>query len=352
MMRYNLAFCGFVLVISILFAINCKQCSPTNGEPPPEQPAKLYVANSGDGTVSVIDVSQNVVTKTIPVGQKPVAIAVSSEWKCAYVANFLSKSISVIDTETDVVKTTIALPGHPVYIVAGSDSMAYLIVDQDTTITNDAYIGGLRHAQAVFADSLYFPGACSCLRSLAYSQSGLLYTAANMDIVCDHGGGSRPFTVNTQTEKIISHNTFGSSRIHKLSPDEKFLYIVGDNFWGEEELIYTFDTETRSLILDRQDIEVESSLTMITLSPDGQEAYIGDATTNHIPVLNLSSPFTITDSLAVNSPAYDMVVTADGKFIYASHPIGNQVSVINIKTKQVEKEIAVGFLPKAMALRP
>ncbi|MFQ5454278.1 MAG: YncE family protein [Candidatus Zixiibacteriota bacterium] len=94
---------------------------------------------------------------------------------------------------------------------------------------------------------------------------------------------------------------------------------------------------------------MNSSLTTMALSPNGQNAYLGDAAANQIDVLDLSQ-FIIEDSIMVNSPVYDMVVTKDEQFIYASHPAANQVSVVDINTKQVKKEIAIGLMPKTMAL--
>ena len=170
-----------------------------NGDP--KFSVKLYVANSGDGTVSVIDVSENEVTKTIQVGSKPIAIAVSSEWKSVYVANFLSKSISVIDTDSDVVKTTITLPGNPVHLVAGSDSMAYVIVDRDTTNFGDEYIAEIKQYANVFVDSLYIGSTCNQLKYLAYARSGFLYGAGSIYNTCFIGGGGNdsPLIVNTKT---------------------------------------------------------------------------------------------------------------------------------------------------------
>ncbi len=47
----------------------------------------VYVANDGDGTVSVIDVATNSVTATIPVGSGPYAVAADPAAAAVYVAN-------------------------------------------------------------------------------------------------------------------------------------------------------------------------------------------------------------------------------------------------------------------------
>ncbi|MFQ5454277.1 MAG: YncE family protein [Candidatus Zixiibacteriota bacterium] len=198
---------------TLLLITGCKHPGPIDNTEI-SSPVKLYVANSGDGTISVIDVSENEVTKTIPVGLKPAAIAVSTERKRAYVANFMSKSVSVIDTETDAVRNTISLPGHPVHLVAG-DSMVYVIVDHDTTIGNDAYIAGVTLDEEVFVDSLYRDSRCNSMQHLAYSSTGFLYGASLIILTCDPPL-PRPFTVNTKTGHVLNGNSL-SSRIIKLS---------------------------------------------------------------------------------------------------------------------------------------
>lgn len=71
---------------------------------------KLYVANSGTNTVSVVDRATSTVTKTIPVGVYPHGVAASPDGRHVYVADTGpdtgsggSRDISVIDTGSDTV---------------------------------------------------------------------------------------------------------------------------------------------------------------------------------------------------------------------------------------------------------
>ncbi|MFZ0631404.1 MAG: YncE family protein [Acidobacteriaceae bacterium] len=64
-------------------------------------PAKdeVYVANAGSGTVSVLSAAENRVTSTIGVDREPVSIDVDEDGRRAYVANAGSNNVSVIDLE-------------------------------------------------------------------------------------------------------------------------------------------------------------------------------------------------------------------------------------------------------------
>jgi YVTN family beta-propeller protein len=63
----------------------------------PSQAQKAYITNSGSGTVSVIDTTNNtVVGGPIAVGTTPAGSAVTPDGSKVYVTNFGSKNVSVI----------------------------------------------------------------------------------------------------------------------------------------------------------------------------------------------------------------------------------------------------------------
>src|SRR5688500_8229884 len=71
-----------------------------------------YVPNSFSNDVSVIDAATNTVVKTVPVGSRPLGVAVAIDDTRVYVTNFGSASVSVIDTERYTV-TTISVGDGP-----------------------------------------------------------------------------------------------------------------------------------------------------------------------------------------------------------------------------------------------
>lgn len=75
---------------------------------------KVYVANSGDNSVSVIDAASNTVSKNnVPVGgKKPYGIAVNPKKPRLYVTNYDDNSVAVIDTGNDSFLTLVNLNGY------------------------------------------------------------------------------------------------------------------------------------------------------------------------------------------------------------------------------------------------
>jgi YVTN family beta-propeller protein len=77
---------------------------------------KIYVANNSDNTVSVIDGATNAIVATVAVGTSPVGVAVDQNYLVAYVTNGGSASVSRIDGTTNTVTATITVgtnPGFP-----------------------------------------------------------------------------------------------------------------------------------------------------------------------------------------------------------------------------------------------
>ncbi len=81
-----------------------------------EAASRAYVANSGGGTVSVIDTTSNTVVTTITVGITPMAVAVQPSANRAYVTNSGSGTVSVIDTTTNTVVKSITVGTGPLGI--------------------------------------------------------------------------------------------------------------------------------------------------------------------------------------------------------------------------------------------
>ena len=92
----------------------------------------VYVANSGNATVSVINTSRNVVTQTIPVGSDPIALAETPDGKKLYVVNHGSDSVTAINTIDKTVSATISTgPGSsPILAAARSDNARVYVLNQ------------------------------------------------------------------------------------------------------------------------------------------------------------------------------------------------------------------------------
>lgn len=88
---------------------------------------RIYVPNTGDDTLSVIDGATNSVVATIPVGKSPCAVGTDSLSKLTYVANVNSNDVTVIDTVTNSKIATVPVGRFPCAVgVIGWSSRIYV----------------------------------------------------------------------------------------------------------------------------------------------------------------------------------------------------------------------------------
>jgi YVTN family beta-propeller protein len=83
---------------------------------------RVYVTNTSAGTVSVIDGTKNVVTATVGVGTNPKGVAVNTTSDRVFVANSGSSSVSVIDGVTNAVVGTVTVGLAPYGVAANPNT--------------------------------------------------------------------------------------------------------------------------------------------------------------------------------------------------------------------------------------
>jgi YVTN family beta-propeller protein len=92
----------------------------------------VYVTNTVQNVIDVINPATNRVAHTIAVGQLPWQMALSPDASTLYVADSDSDAVSVISTATNTVTTTISVPGDPAGIAVTPDG-SRLWVGGDTS---------------------------------------------------------------------------------------------------------------------------------------------------------------------------------------------------------------------------
>ena len=113
------------------------------------QPNRLYVADAGNGTISVIDPSINVVVNTFAVAtanvgsplprpdrtSQPVALAELPNGSRIYTANKGTNSVSSINTQDGSINSVIPLSAAPVGVVANVDNTHVYVLDSSDNIS-------------------------------------------------------------------------------------------------------------------------------------------------------------------------------------------------------------------------
>ncbi len=102
---------------------------------------RLYVVNGGSNSVSVLDASNalglpSLTAAPIGVGSAPVAVTVLADGSQAFVANSGSGTVSVINGNSLTVSSTIAVGTTPLSIASSADSLRVYVANRDTPPSN------------------------------------------------------------------------------------------------------------------------------------------------------------------------------------------------------------------------
>jgi YVTN family beta-propeller protein len=81
------------------------------------QTNRIYVANSGNDSVSVLDGASNTLVSTVPVGRLPCAAGVNPMTNRVYISSVNSNDVSVIDGVTNAVMATVPVGRGPCAVV-------------------------------------------------------------------------------------------------------------------------------------------------------------------------------------------------------------------------------------------
>ena len=151
---------GLLFGLSIhasLFAQSTSESNPTSGRiammspqfrPIIQSGEFVYLANTPNNTIDVIDKKSNRIERQIPVGVEPVGLAIRPDGKELWVANHVSDSVSIIDIQTNspsrflVVhtiqdfdpKTKATRFDEPVGVVFADDHKAYVSLSSENQV--------------------------------------------------------------------------------------------------------------------------------------------------------------------------------------------------------------------------
>jgi YVTN family beta-propeller protein len=282
-----------------------------------------YVPNSGDNSVSVIDLATNAVVATVSVGSRPEAAAVHAGTARAYVSNAGSNSISVIDTVTNTVIDTVPLPWVPEGIAINPAGTRVYVTD----ITDGVYV--------IHTDSnAYIPPAIPVLigpRNLAVTPDGSrVYVATDRTPVAVIDAAT-----NTVASEIDTVDFPHSVAINAAGTRAYLAGASGDAF-------SVVDIATNAVISTVFFPAMTAAINGVVLNPAGTRAYFTAA--SGVLVYDLATN-TYLGTVPTGSGTYGASFDPSGNRVYAVNSGSNTVSVIDADALAVTATIPVGTHP-------
>ncbi len=158
-----------------------------------------YVTNAGSNSVSVINTATNAVAATIPVGARPLNIALTPNGQAAYVVNSGASTVSVINTATNTVISTIGVGQFPIDVVVTPNGATVYVANAG--------------ANSVSAIST----ATNTIVATVQVGSNPVSLAASPDgtqVYVTNAGSKSVSVINTATNAVIATVPAGSTPLH------------------------------------------------------------------------------------------------------------------------------------------
>ncbi len=248
-------------------------------------PNFLWVAEGPRNMVAQVQILNGTLQAEIPVGNNPSAVTQMPNGDKVYAANQADNTVSVIRAANQTVVGTIAVGPSPVGLVASSDSRFIFVANEgDSTITViDTTNDGTALTTIPVGGSPGCAGELPCF-SMTYD-SGL----------------KRLYVVSRTT------NTVTILRADQPLP--------------------TLPTVMTTIDVNADATCVGSSPRQVAVLPDGSRAYVVNAGSNNVCVINTLNN-TISKSIPVGDTPVSIGTSADGAKVYTANSGSNNISVI------------------------
>lgn len=287
----------------------------------------IFVLNSLEANISVIDPVSWTETKRIPTGKEPHHMYLTPDEKSLIIANALSDSLLFIDPKTAVVQRTVNGILDP-YQLRFSPDMKWFV-----TVANR-----LNHV-----DIYRWDGANLTLAkriATGKTPSHLWIDSKSSTVFATMQDSDELVVIDLPTQTLKWRGKTGAMPADVFgTPDDKFLLIGLTG--GEGVEVYDVSGPTPKLV---KLIKTGQGAHAFRGAGDKHHVFVSNRVANtisKIDYLNMS----VVESYPAPSGPDCMDLSADGRFIYVASRWAKKMTVIDTKTRQVVRQVNVGKSP-------
>lgn len=314
--------CRSVLRGVLTWCLGAVLCLPVWAAKPP-----IFVLNSQDANISVIDPDSWTTIKRIPTGKEPHHLYLTPDEKSVIVANAASDSLTFIDPRTAEVQRVVRGTIDP-YHLRFSPDMKWLVTVANRLNHIDLY----RWDGSQLNLAKRIPSSKTPSHIWIDSKSTTVYSSMQDSdelVAVDLATQTIKWRVKTGS---LPADVFGTA-------DDRYL-LVGLT-GGNEVQVFDLTTQPARLV---KSIPTGEGAHAFRALGDGRHLFVSNRVANTISKIDLQSLQVVDEFRAPGGPDC-MEVTADGRLLLVSSRWIQKVSVIEIATGRMLRQIRVGKSP-------
>ena len=303
--------------------------APTSGVA--KAPRPMFVLNSLDATISVIDPVSFAEIKRIPTGKEPHHLYLSPDEKSLIVANAMSDSLTFVDPITAEVQRVVTGISDP-YHLRFSPDMKWFITAANRLNHIDIYRWEPANAATPLKLAARIPAAKTPSHLVVDSKSGVLYSSLQ--------DSDQLVAIDLATQKI--RWTIPSGKMPAdvfLSADDKLLFVglTGD------KVVEVYDVSLPVPKLVKR-IETGDGAHAFRSAGDKRHVFVSNRVANTISKIDTQA-LTVVDTFPAPGGPDCMELMADGKTLMVASRWARKLTLIDLPSRKVVRQVAVGRSP-------
>jgi YVTN family beta-propeller protein len=316
---------SYTLSTAILLS-GCAEAPTIENTVPPHDPTRIYVANEGSNTVSVIDGdSFQPVGEIQALNHATHDLALTRDGRKLFATNLASGAVSVIDTPS--LQTVASIyTGKRCHVVA---------------ITNDG-----KHAWvANIAD-----GTISIVETIGYRVLGVIPVPQAMGITFSQDGQFAYVSSMNKTVSVVDVAAHQVIETIAVGTNPHFLVLAPNGYiWGTntgQNDIFVIDPRENKVVGSLEVGQAPQQIAFGYKGTTGPLAYISVGGLNKV-VTTLTDPHNlkVREQIDVGEEPNGMWSNPVGSLIYVAHSKSNDLRVIDTATSQVISTVSLGRKP-------
>jgi YVTN family beta-propeller protein len=290
-------------------------------------PSPIFVLNSLDATVSVIDPATWKETQRIPTGKEPHHLYLTPDEKSLVVANALGDSLTFLDPRTGVVQRTVRDILDP-YHLRFSPDMKWFVIAGNRLNHVDIYAWNGTDLTLVKR----IPTGKTPSHLWIDTKSTTAYATMQ--------GSDELVAIDLPTQTLKWRAKTGTLPADVFgTPDDKLLLVAltGSNAVQVFDVTGATPKVVKTIVTGKGAHSFRSA-------GDKQHVYLSNRVANSISKIDLTT-MAVVDSFPAPSGPDDMDLTPDGRYIYVASRWAKKLTVIDTTTGTVVRQIKVGASP-------